>query len=240
MAFPVSGERAAAGIFIRLVPPLRWLGLAQYAKGNVSWRNGISSNTMEVQVQDVIDRAAAFHVSTCRRDDLKPALTMEVEILGETTSSLQSLPSIAHMLSLWSRIFIRLVQATISGSRFWNPYDAVASDVNLQRCCWRGPRVEVFQVNSALTPSNGNPILGSLDFTRSQSYEYRLSRVFVSNGTEYSDAAVMWFSGIVNRCNRLSNRCWIPAEYSSSGAGAVPSRCSPYTTIRMSKNSMAY
>jgi hypothetical protein len=39
--------------------------------------------------------------------------------------------------------------------------------------------------------SNENPILGSLDFTRSQSREYRLSHVFVSNGTEYSGAAVM-------------------------------------------------
>jgi hypothetical protein len=66
-------------------------------RGNVSWRNGISSNTMEVQVRDVIDRAATFHASTYRKDDLKPALTLEVEILGETTSSLQSLPSIAHM-----------------------------------------------------------------------------------------------------------------------------------------------
>jgi hypothetical protein len=66
-------------------------------RGNVSWRNGISSNTMEVQVRDVIDRAAAFHASTCRRDDLEPALTLKVEIQGETTSPLQSLPSIAHV-----------------------------------------------------------------------------------------------------------------------------------------------
>jgi len=170
-------------------------------RGNVSWRNGISSNTMEVQVRDVIDRAAAFHASTCRRDDLKPALTLKVEILEEN-DIIATKPAVDRShVPLWSRIFIRLVQATISGSRFRNPYDAIASDVNLQRCCWRRPRVKVFRVNSALSPSNGNPLLGSLDFTRSQSHEYRLSRVFVSNGT------VFRCSCNVNTCNRLSNRC---------------------------------